>query len=104
MDRLQAVFFIDPFTKFEFTMPLFANTSNQQVISATELEQLRQTLRKYEYHYHVLDNPLVPDAEYDRLMNELKTIEKAHPEFITADSPTQRVGAKPLSGFTQITH
>ena len=104
MDRLQAVFFIDPFTKFEFTMPLFANTSNQQVISAAELEQLRQTLRKYEYHYHVLDNPLVPDAEYDRLMNELKAIEKAHPELITADSPTQRVGAKPLSGFTQITH
>ena len=85
-------------------MPLFANTSNQQVISAAELEQLRQTLRKYEYHYHVLDNPLVPDAEYDRLMNELKAIEKAHPELITADSPTQRVGAKPLSGFTQITH
>ena len=104
MDRLQAVFFIDPFTKFEFTMPLFANTSNQQVISAAELEQLRQTLRKYEYHYHVLDNPLVPDAEYDRLMNELKAIEKAHPELITADSPTQRVGAKPLSGFTQIIH
>lgn len=104
MDRLQAVFFIDPFTKFEFTMPLFANTLNQQVISAAELEQLRQTLRKYEYHYHVLDNPLVPDAEYDRLMNELKAIEKAHPELITADSPTQRVGAKPLSGFTQITH
>ena len=104
MDRLQAVFFIDPFTKFEFIMPLFANTSNQQVISAAELEQLRQTLRKYEYHYHVLDNPLVPDAEYDRLMNELKAIEKAHPELITADSPTQRVGAKPLSGFTQITH
>ena len=85
-------------------MPLFANTLNQQVISAAELEQLRQTLRKYEYHYHVLDNPLVPDAEYDRLMNELKAIEKAHPELITADSPTQRVGAKPLSGFTQITH
>lgn len=104
MDRLQAVFFIEPFTKFEFTMPLFANTLNQQAISSLELEQLRQTLRKYEYHYHVLDNPLVPDAEYDRLMNELKAIEKAHPELITADSPTQRVGAKPLSGFTQITH
>ena len=85
-------------------MPLFANTLNQQAISSLELEQLRQTLRKYEYHYHVLDNPLVPDTEYDRLMNELKAIEKAHPELVTPDSPTQRVGAKPLSGFTQITH
>ncbi|MEG9498574.1 NAD-dependent DNA ligase LigA [Mannheimia indoligenes] len=69
-----------------------------------QIEQLRQTLRKYEYEYHVLDNPSVPDAEYDRLMNELKNIEWQHPELITADSPTQRVGAKPLSGFAQVTH
>ncbi|WP_373818607.1 NAD-dependent DNA ligase LigA [Glaesserella sp.] len=69
-----------------------------------QLNQLRDTLREYEYHYHVLDNPLVPDAEYDRLMNELKNLEWQHPELITADSPTQRVGAKPLDGFTQITH
>lgn len=70
----------------------------------TQLEQLRKTLRNYEYHYHVLDNPLVPDAEYDRLMNELKNLEWQHPEFITPDSPTQRVGAKPLDGFAQIQH
>ena len=70
----------------------------------TQLEQLRETLRNYEYHYHVLDNPLVPDAEYDRLMNELKNLEWQHPEFITPDSPTQRVGAKPLDGFAQIQH
>ncbi|MEG9532097.1 NAD-dependent DNA ligase LigA [Mannheimia indoligenes] len=69
-----------------------------------QIEQLRQTLRQYEYEYHVLDNPSVPDAEYDRLMNELKNIEWQHPELITADSPTQRVGAKPLSGFAQVTH
>ena len=69
-----------------------------------QLESLRQTLRHYEYHYHVLDNPLVPDAEYDRLMNELKNLEWQHPELITADSPTQRVGAKPLDGFAQVTH
>lgn len=71
---------------------------------AQQLEQLRETLRLYEYHYHVLDNPLVPDAEYDRLMNELKNLEWQHPEWITLDSPTQRVGAKPLDGFAQITH
>lgn len=73
-------------------------------IDFSDLETLRQTLRKYEYHYHVLDNPLVPDAEYDRLMNELKNLEWQHPEWITPDSPTQRVGAKPLEGFAQITH
>ncbi|MDP0269485.1 NAD-dependent DNA ligase LigA [Glaesserella parasuis] len=70
----------------------------------TQLEHLREKLREYEYHYHVLDNPLVPDAEYDRLMNELKNLEWQHPELITSDSPTQRVGAKPLDGFAQITH
>ncbi len=70
----------------------------------TQLEHLREKLREYEYHYHVLDNPLVPDAEYDRLMNELKNLEWQYPEFITSDSPTQRVGAKPLDGFAQITH
>lgn len=70
----------------------------------TQLEHLREKLREYEYHYHVLDNPLVPDAEYDRLMNELKNLEWQHPELIRSDSPTQRVGAKPLDGFAQITH
>lgn len=73
-------------------------------VDFSDLETLRQTLRKYEYHYHVLDNPLVPDAEYDRLMNELKNLEWQHPEWITPDSPTQRVGAKPLESFAQITH
>lgn len=73
-------------------------------VDFSDLETLRQTLRKYEYHYHVLDNPLVPDAEYDRLMNELKNLEWQHPEWITPDSPTQRVGAKPLEGFAQIMH
>jgi len=52
----------------------------------------------------VLDNPTIPDAEYDRLFHRLKALEAAHPELITADSPTQRVGAKPLSGFAQIRH
>ncbi|MDO4698855.1 MAG: NAD-dependent DNA ligase LigA [Pasteurellaceae bacterium] len=69
-----------------------------------QLDNLKDTLRKYEYHYHVLDNLLVPDVEYDRLLNELKNLEWQHPELITADSPTQRVGAKPLDGFAQITH
>lgn len=69
-----------------------------------QLTELRTTLRHHEYLYHVLDNPEVPDAEYDRLMRELRALEEAHPEFVTPDSPTQRVGAAPLSEFTQVRH
>ncbi|MCE0814153.1 NAD-dependent DNA ligase LigA [Buttiauxella sp. S04-F03] len=69
-----------------------------------KITQLRTTLRHHEYLYHVLDTPEVPDAEYDRLMAELRSLEGAHPELITPDSPTQRVGAAPLSEFTQVRH
>ena len=69
-----------------------------------QIDTLRQDLRRYEYEYHVLDNPTIPDAEYDRLFHQLKALEAEHPELITADSPTQRVGAKPLSGFAQVRH
>ena len=69
-----------------------------------KLETLRNTLRRYEYEYHVLDNPSVPDSEYDRLFHQLKALELEHPDLVTADSPTQRVGAKPLAGFRQIRH
>lgn len=70
----------------------------------SQLAHLRQTLRQYEYEYHVLDAPSVPDSEYDKLINQLKALEAKHPELITPDSPTQRVGAKPLAGFQQIRH
>jgi DNA ligase (NAD+) len=69
-----------------------------------QLNHLRTTLRHHEYLYHVQDNPEIPDAEYDRLMRELRELEEAHPELITQDSPTQRVGAAPLSEFTQVRH
>ncbi|MGB7803639.1 NAD-dependent DNA ligase LigA [Buttiauxella sp.] len=69
-----------------------------------KITQLRTTLRHHEYLYHVLDNPELPDAEYDRLMGELRSLEQAHPDLITPDSPTQRVGAAPLSEFTQVRH
>ncbi|ABR75413.1 DNA ligase (NAD(+)) LigA [Actinobacillus succinogenes] len=69
-----------------------------------QINQLRNTLRHHEYQYHVLDNPEIPDSEYDRLFHRLKALEQQHPELISADSPTQRVGAKPLAGFAQITH
>lgn len=73
--------------------------NNQDIITS-----LHQKLREYEYHYYVLDNPIVPDAEYDRLMNELKSLEAANPSLITSDSPTQRVGAKPSSMFQSVKH
>ncbi|MDH3000328.1 DNA ligase (NAD(+)) LigA [Chelonobacter oris] len=69
-----------------------------------QIQQLRQQLRHHEYLYHVLDQPQIPDSEYDRLLNRLKQLEAEHPEWISPDSPTQRVGAKPLAGFRQITH
>lgn len=71
---------------------------------AQTLEQLRQTLRHHEYCYHVLDNPEIPDSEYDRLFHQLKALEETYPELITADSPTQRVGATPLASFKQVPH
>ncbi|XTZ39500.1 NAD-dependent DNA ligase LigA [Salmonella enterica] len=69
-----------------------------------QLTDLRTTLRHHEYLYHVMDTPEIPDAEYDRLMRELRELETAHPELITPDSPTQRVGAAPLTAFTQVRH
>lgn len=69
-----------------------------------QINQLRASLRHHEYQYHVLDAPEIPDAEYDRLMRELRELETAHPELITADSPTQRVGAAPLTAFEQVRH
>lgn len=70
----------------------------------TQINNLRKILRQYEYEYHVLDNPSVPDSEYDRLFHQLKSLELEYPELVTSDSPTQRVGAKPLSAFRQIRH
>ncbi|PCJ30342.1 MAG: DNA ligase (NAD(+)) LigA [Moraxellaceae bacterium] len=67
-------------------------------------QTLRSTLQDYNYHYYVMDDPNVPDAEYDRLFRELKSLEEANPELVTSDSPTQRVGDKPLDEFSQVTH
>ncbi len=72
--------------------------------SRTEIESLRETLRHHEYQYYVLDSPEVSDAEYDRLLARLKELEAAHPEWITPDSPTQRVGGKPREGFVKVRH
>jgi DNA ligase (NAD+) len=66
--------------------------------------ELRELLDRYNYRYHALDDPEVPDAEYDRLMVELRDIEALHPDLTTADSPTQRVGSAPLAAFGSVRH
>ena len=68
------------------------------------IEEITKLLEQYNYEYYVLDNPSVPDSEYDRLMNELISIEKEHPELITPTSPTQRVGGTVLTAFKKIAH
>jgi len=72
--------------------------------NAKKVTALRDQIRLYNHQYHVLDEPSVPDAEYDRLMRELQAIEEQHPELISDDSPTQRVGAEPASTFTTVQH
>ncbi|MBV9339457.1 MAG: NAD-dependent DNA ligase LigA, partial [Acidobacteria bacterium] len=68
------------------------------------IEALREEIRYHEHRYYVLDDPEISDAEFDRRMNELKAIEAAHPELVTPDSPTQRVGGKPREGFVKVSH
>ena len=72
--------------------------------TATRALALRELLNTYGHQYYVLDAPKVPDAEYDRLFRELQQLEAAYPELLTADSPTQRVGGKPLDAFTTVQH
>ena len=68
------------------------------------IAELRALLHEAGHHYHVLDQPIMPDAQYDRLFRELQALEEARPESITPDSPTQRVGAAPMAAFTAVTH
>jgi DNA ligase (NAD+) len=69
-----------------------------------KIEALREKIRHHEYRYYVLDDPEISDADFDKLMNELKRLEAEHPQLITPDSPTQRVGGKPREGFVKARH
>ncbi len=73
-------------------------------MSLERLNEIKKLLNEYNYQYHVLDNPTVTDQEYDRLMQELQALESKNPEWITPDSPTQRVGGQVLDNFTKVTH
>ncbi len=76
---------------------------NDQALEA-RVRDLREQIDYHNYRYYVLDDPEIPDSEYDRLMRELQELEAAHPELITPDSPTQRVGAQPLKEFKEVRH
>lgn len=71
---------------------------------AQRVDELRELINDHNYRYYVLDEPAVPDAEYDRLLRELQALETAHPDLITADSPTQRVGASGENTFAEVVH
>src|SRR5205823_7542988 len=68
------------------------------------LDELREQVNHHLYRYHVLDEPEISDAEYDRLYDELKALEEEHPELVTPDSPTQRVGAPASGRFQKVQH
>ncbi|MBD3291053.1 NAD-dependent DNA ligase LigA, partial [candidate division KSB1 bacterium] len=69
-----------------------------------EINELRERINYHNYRYYILDEPEISDAEYDRLFRRLQELELQHPELVTADSPTQRVGAKPLTEFASVVH
>lgn len=80
------------------------DTRHEQSTKILELQELREQLHRHNHQYYVLDAPVISDAEFDRLMRRLQEIEAEHPEWVTADSPTQRVGGQPLAGFEKVTH
>ena len=79
-------------------------SSTRQVPDAVQLEQLRRRLHEHAHRYYVLDDPVISDAEYDRLFQALQAIEAQHPELVTPDSPTQRVGGRALEAFAGVHH
>ena len=82
---------------------LFAGDQNS-VSLAEQAARLRSEIERYNIAYYVLDAPIVPDSEYDRLFRQLQELEKAHPELVVPDSPTQRVGGLPLAQFEKVEH
>jgi DNA ligase (NAD+) len=80
------------------------STPSQREDPAARVRELREAIDHHNYCYYVLDDPEIPDVEYDRLLRELQELEAAHPELVTADSPTQRVGAAPVSELGEVAH
>src|SRR5271169_4764528 len=89
--------------------PVFSSAYNLLAMPAakdleTKVEALREKIRHHEHLYYVLDKPAISDADFDKLMRQLKDREAEHPSLVTPDSPTQRVGGKPREGFVKVTH
>ena len=89
---------------FDFNVPESTGTIASLKDVAHRIDELRRLLERYAHAYYVCDAPEVPDAEYDRLFRELENLEAANPALVVAESPTQRVGAKPLASFEAVTH
>src|SRR5271154_7511241 len=81
-----------------------AATKTAATAASKKIESLREDLRRNDYFYYVLDDPKISDAYYDKLMNQLKALEADHPELVTPDSPTQRVGGKAEGSFAKAAH
>ena len=79
-------------------------TAKKDASPAEEIKTLRDQLNDWSYRYYVLDDPSVPDAEYDRAFRRLEALEAEHPDLVTKDSPTQRVGDRPLEAFDEVRH
>ncbi|MEN9619740.1 MAG: hypothetical protein RL406_1977, partial [Pseudomonadota bacterium] len=84
--------------------PTDGSDANGHKDVAVRAAELRAQLHHHGHQYYVLDAPTIPDAEYDRLFKELQALEAAHPELLAPDSPTQRVGGKPLDSFASVKH
>ena len=78
--------------------------SSEEVDAAARVAELRRLVAHHNYRYHVLDDPELADSAFDALYDELESLERAHPELVTPDSPTQRVGGEPAAGFTKVEH
>ena len=81
-----------------------ANNSNPTDIAAARIQELRESIRYHNERYYTFDSPEIPDANYDALLTELKDLEQLHPSLVTADSPTQLVGASTINTFAEVTH
>src|SRR5258707_9741656 len=83
---------------------LFYNSFMDKKTSRSRYEELKSQIHFHNHRYHVLDAPVISDAEYDKLLNELKQIEAERPNWVTPDSPTQRAGAKAADRFAKVRH
>jgi DNA ligase (NAD+) len=88
----------------QFSLPMFGSNDTQNDDIAQRVAELHQALHRHAHSYYVLDEPGIPDSEYDKLFIELQKLEESHPELRTSDSPTQRVGGKPMAEFATVRH